>query len=232
MNGSFINCKIIGNKIIKISKEEDDYSKLIKKEIDSKNYLKYQSDLKKNNVDVANLYLSIEIFNKLIQVEEYIKGENLNNYFININNLIIDKLTLMKKMIDLYKRLLNSDVTVDFNFNNFIIHDDRLIYIDFIPSIYKSNIIYNGVIDEYKRIVLDKNYCLLNMISYLLKAMLSLSKEELADVLNKVLVMIDNLNININLSSDHQRFNLFNEYLNSDMNLVDFYNIYDKIKRK
>ena len=70
------------------------------------------------------------------------------------------------------------------------------------------------------------------MISYLLKAMLSLSKEELADVLNKVLVMIDNLNININLSSDHQRFNLFNEYLNSDMNLVDFYNIYDKIKRK
>lgn len=232
MNGSFINCKIIGNKIIKISKEEDDYSKLIKKEIDSKNYLKYQSDLKKNNVDVANLYLSIEIFNKLIQVEEYIKGENLNNYFININNLIIDKLTLMKKMLDLYKRLLNSDVTVDFNFNNFIIHDDRIIYIDFIPSIYKSNIIYNGVIDEYKRIVLDKNYCLLNMISYLLKAMLSLSKEELADVLNKVLVMIDNLNININLSSDHQRFNLFNEYLNSDMNLVDFYNIYDKIKRK
>ena len=232
MNGSFINCKIIGNKIIKISKEEDDYSKLIKKEIDSKNYLKYQSDLKKNNVDVANLYLSIEIFNKLIQVEEYIKGENLNNYFININNLIIDKLTLMKKILELYKRLLNSDVTVDFNFNNFIIHDDRLIYIDFIPSIYKSNIIYNGVIDEYKRIVLDKNYCLLNMISYLLKAMLSLSKEELADVLNKVLVMIDNLNININLSSDHQRFNLFNEYLNSDMNLVDFYNIYDKIKRK
>ena len=232
MNGSFINCKIIGNKIIKISKEEDDYSKLIKKEIDSKNYLKYQSDLKKNNVDVANLYLSIEIFNKLIQVEEYIKGENLNNYFININNLIIDKLTLMKKMLELYKRLLNSDVTVDFNFNNFIIHDDRIIYIDFIPSIYKSNIIYNGVIDEYKRIVLDKNYCLLNMISYLLKAMLSLSKEELADVLNKVLVMIDNLNININLSSDHQRFNLFNEYLNSDMNLVDFYNIYDKIKRK
>ena len=232
MNGSFINCKIIGNKIIKISKEEDDYSKLIKKEIDSKNYLKYQSDLKKNNVDVANLYLSIEIFNKLIQVEEYIKGENLNNYFINSNNLIINKLTLMKKMLELYKRLLNSDVTVDFNFNNFIIHDDRLIYIDFIPSIYKSNIIYNGVIDEYKRIVLDKNYCLLNMISYLLKAMLSLSKEELADVLNKVLVMIDNLNININLSSVHQRFNLFNEYLNSDMNLVDFYNIYDKIKRK
>ena len=45
-------------------------------------------------------------------------------------------------------------------------------------------------------------------------------------------IMIDNLNIDINLLSNHQRFNLFMKYLNSDMNLVDFYNIYDKIKRK
>lgn len=232
MNGSFLDCKIIGNKIIKVSKEEDEYSRLIKEEIDDGKYLKYQKDLKDNDVDVANLYLSIRVFNKLIQIEEYIKGENLNDYFIDKNNLIVDKLSLMKRMLELYKRLLNTDVAVDFNYNNYIVHDDQITYIDFVPTLYKSNIKYNGVVDEYKKIIKDNNYKLLNMISYLLKAMLYLPKEELNNILRNTLIMIDNLNLDINLLSNHQRFNLFIKYLNSDMNIVDFYNIYDKIKRK
>ena len=232
MNGSFLNCKKIGDKIIKISKEEDEYSKLIRKEIDSKNYIKYQKDLKNNNVDVANLYLSVKVLNKIIQVEEYINGINLNDYFIDKNNLIIDKLSLMNKMLELYKKLLNTDVAVDFNYNNFIYHDNRLTYIDFVPAIYKSNIVYNGIVDEYKKVILDNNYKLLNMICYLLKAMLYLSKEELNDVLRKVLIMIDNLNLNINLNSDNYRFNSLIDYINSDMKLEDFYQKYDKIKRK
>ena len=232
MNGSFLNCKIIGDKIIKISKEEDEYSKLIREEIDSKNYIKYQKDLKNNNVDVANLYLSVKVLNRIIQVEEYINGINLNDYFIDKNNLIIDKLSLMNKMLELYKKLLNTDVAVDFNYNNFIYHDNRLTYIDFVPAIYKSNIVYNGIVDEYKKVILDNNYKLLNMICYLLKAMLYLSKEELNDVLRKVLIMIDNLNLNINLNSDNYRFNSLIDYINSDMKLEDFYQKYDKVKRK
>ena len=232
MNGSFNKIIVIKNKVFKIENIDDLYSKNILSNF-SHNSKTYYEDLKKLGINVARLYFDKKIFGKNIEIQEYIPGESLALYMEDKKVPINDKLDYYEKLLIIYRKTLSSDVALDLNMKNFIISNGDLIYVDLVPSIYKSKLSKENVEnDEYKNYYLNNNLAIANVTNYFLRSIVYLPKEELRIVLLKLKVIVKELfDFELDLSKN-KKSNLFIEYICGGMEYEQYEKQYQMIKRK
>ena len=230
MKGSFNKVYKIGNLIIKID-YYDEYFSNIRSTVDTFEYKKYYKDLNDLGIKTAKLYLSIKLFNRNIQIEEFIKGISVQD-FVSLNIDLKDKLKIIKELILIYKKTINTDVKLDMNLKNFIIRDNEIIYIDFTPATYKSHILKNYKnIDSYARTYLDTSLIMNNLISYYLRGNINLSKEELKSNLINIRQLIESV-LNEKLDKNNSiRLNLIEDYIYSDESIEEYDKKYHTMKR-
>lgn len=231
MNGSFNKIIVINNKVIKVQSIVDEYSKKMHEEIDSKNYMKYFQDLKNNDIDVAKLFYSSNYFGKEIQIQEYIHGILLQEYMEDRENKISEKIELLCKLISIYMRTQNTDICLDLNMKNFILKNDKLVYIDLMPALYKSYINKNDS-NPFKDNYVNPNYVMANLSIYFLRTILYLNKEEINKVkedLKSIIEEITKISLDFNI---YKKGILLEEYLNSNMTKELYEHSYQLIKRK
>ena len=232
MNGSFNKIIVIKNKVFKIENVDDLYSKNILSNF-SHNSKTYYEDLKKLGINVARLYFDKKIFGKNIEIQEYIPGESLALYMEDKKVPINDKLDYYEKLLIIYRKTLSSDVALDLNMKNFIISNGDLIYVDLVPSIYKSKLSKENVEnDEYKNYYLNNNLAIANVTNYFLRSIVYLPKEELRIILLKLKVIVKELfDFELDLSKN-KKSNLFIEYICGVMEYEQYEKQYQMIKRK
>ena len=230
MKGSFNKVYKIGNLIIKID-YYDEYFSNIRSTVDTFEYKKYYKDLNDLGIKTAKLYLSIKLFNRNIQIEEFIKGISVQD-FVSLKIDLKDKLKIIKELILIYKKTINTDVKLDMNLKNFIIRDNEIIYIDFTPATYKSHILKNYKnIDSYARTYLDTSLIMNNLISYYLRGNINLSKEELKSNLINIRQLIESV-LNEKLDKNNSiRLNLIEDYIYSDESIEEYDKKYHTMKR-
>ena len=232
MNGSFNKIIVIKNKVFKIENVDDLYSKNILSNF-SHNSKTYYEDLKKLGINVARLYFDKKIFGKNIEIQEYIPGESLALYMEDKKVPINDKLDYYEKLLIIYRKTLSSDVALDLNMKNFIISNGDLIYVDLVPSIYKSKLSKENVEnDEYKNYYLNNNLAIANVTNYFLRSIVYLPKEELRIILLKLKVIVKELfDFELDLSRN-KKSDLFVEYIHGNMEYEQYEEQYQIIKRK
>lgn len=232
MKGSFNKIIVIKNKVFKIENVADLYSKNILLSFDC-NHKAYYDDLKKLGIDVARLYFDKKIFGKNIEIQEYISGESLASYMEKKDVSIDDKLNCYKKLLIIYKKTLSSDAALDLNMKNFIIKNGNLVYVDLVPSIYKSKLSQENIDnDEYKNYYLNKNLAIANVTNYFLRSIAYLPKEELKIILLKVKIIVKELfDFELDLSRN-KKSDLFVEYIHGNMEYEQYEEQYQIIKRK
>ena len=233
--GSFNIVYKIGNIILKIKKYEDNFSKLIIKNMDNKRYKKYQKDLNKIGIKTSKIYLNV---GNILFVEKYIKGNTLQQTIESESVSIAKKISLLKKFLKLYKYTLNSNICIDCNMKNFIINKNDIYYIDFVPSLYKDKIdkVNNKYLSDYKLLYLDTKLQLLSIVNYVLKSMFYLNLEELMEFRNNLIKYIEKnfkLSLKINYQNEYSRkYELINKYIDGYINQDEFYKEYKKISKR
>lgn len=231
MRGSFNKVVIIKNKVLKVENIDSSFSKKLKEQIDSNKYKKYYKELKKAKIDVATLYLNFSIFGSNVQLEEYIRGTSLQEYIENRDINIDDKLIKMKQLIDIYKKTLTIDACLDLNMKNFIISDNRLVYIDFTPSIYKSKIKCIKNRTDYLNSYLDSELAIGNLINYFLRAVLYLDKDELKKIILELkLIIYEKLKLDLVLEKNI-KCSLIIDYIEEKITKEEYEYKYQKVKR-
>jgi len=230
--GSFNKIYKIGNIILKINKCEDNFSKLIMKEIDSKKYKKYQKNLNKIGIKTSKIYFNID---NLLFVEKYIKGQTLQEIIEDKKISINKKITLLKKLLKIYKRTLNTNICIDCNMKNYIVNKKEIYYIDFMPSLYRNKIINveNNILKDYKMLYIDTKLQLLSIINYVLKSMMYLDIKKLEEFRNNLINYIEK-NFKIILKFNYQnitikKYELINKYIDGYIGKEDYYKEYKKI---
>lgn len=235
--GSFNKIYKLGNLIIKIDTDKDKFSNLIIKEMDSKKYIKYKKDLNKSGIKTSKIYFYIT-FPKTILVEQNIKGENLQDIMNNQNIKLKDKLILIKKLLLIYKKIYKENVCIDCNLKNFILNNDELVYIDFVPSLYKRKIkkVNNNILNDYKELYINSNIQLISILNYILKSLMYLPKGDLKEIKELIINYIESeFNINIFIDSNNvviKKNKLLDRYIYGDMNKEKFNLEYQKINKR
>lgn len=235
--GSFNKIYKLGNLVIKIDTEKDSFSKIVMDEMDSKKYIRYEKDLNKCGIKTSKLYF-YTTFPKTILIEKNIHGKTLQEIMNDKDVSIKDKLILIKKLLLIYKQTENSNVCIDCNLKNFILNKNDLVYIDFVPSLYKDKIIKsdNKRIEDYKKIYLSSNLQLISIMNYVLKSLIYLKKDELKEVRNQIIMYIHEIfELNAFLDSENvvvKKKKLINKYIEEDMSLVEFNKEYNKVNKR
>ena len=116
---------------------------------------------------------------------------------------------------------------------NFIIKNGNLVYVDLVPSIYKSKLSQENIDnDEYKNYYLNKNLAIANVTNYFLRSIAYLPKEELKIILLKVKIIVKELfDFELDLSRN-KKSDLFVEYIHGNMEYEQYEEQYQIIKRK
>ena len=235
--GSFNKIYKIGKLVLKIDTKKDKFSNLIMKEIDSKNYIKYQKDLNSNGIKTSKIYFYMR-FPVNILIEKNIKGNSLQEILEDEKINLKYKLLLVKKLLLIYKQIENNKVCIDFNFKNFILNQNELVYIDFVPSLYKSKIekISNKDLKDYKELYTNKEIQLTSIMNYLLRALIYLSKEELIDIKTEISEYIEkNFNTQLLQQSDNvviKKMKLLNKYIYENIDKKEYNEEYKKINKR
>jgi len=235
--GSFNKIYKFGNLVVKIDADKDKFSNLIIKEMDNKSYIKYQKDLNKSGVKTSKIYF-YTTFPKTILIEENIKGNNLQDIMIDTNINVKEKLILIKKLLLIYKKVENSNVCIDCNLKNFILNNDELIYIDFVPSLYKDKIkkVENPTLNNYKDLYINKNKQLVSIMNYILKSLMYLAKGDLKLINDEIIYYIEEIfKIKIYIEEGsvvYEKNKLLNKYIYENMTEKEFILEYKKINKR
>jgi len=235
--GSFNKIYKIGNFVIKLDANKDSFSNLIIKEMDFKKYIKYQKDLNKCGIKTSKIYF-YTTFPKTILIEKNIEGYNLQEIMSNQEVDIKEKLKLIKKLLLIYKKVQNCNVCVDCNLKNFILNNNELIYIDFVPSLYKDKIkqVNNAKINDYKKLYIDENIQLLSIMNYILKSLLYLPRDQLKEIKNEIIINKEKIfKIKTNLDEENivtKKAKLLNKFISESITKEEFDLEYKKINKR
>lgn len=235
--GSFNKIYKIGNLIIKLDTDKDSFANLVIKEMDSKKYIKYQKDLNKCGIRTSKIYF-YTTFPKTILIEKNIEGYNLQEIMNNQEVKIQEKLILIKELLLIYKKVENSNICIDCNLKNFILNNNELIYIDFVPSLYKDKIeqVNNSKINDYKELYINSNIQLLSIINYILKSLLYLPKDQLKQIKDEIIIYVEEIfKTKIHLNEENvviKKTKLLNKFINENMTKEEFDLEYNKINKR
>ena len=214
-------------KIKPITKIEDIiYSNLNK---DYKVAKKYVKDISQTGINCAKLYYA----SKNIIIEKYISGYTVDQY-INLDIEDSDKIATIKRMLDLFKlSLKNNDLRIDWNLNNFILHNGQIILIDYVPSLYLSKLgsINCDITKDLYELYCNLDIQLAGIISYSIIPFLKYNKKKLKKIYLDIFTYADNI-YKIDKQKKHiflDKLLLIENYLSSNMNKDKFINKYSNL---
>lgn len=189
---------------------------------DKKIVKRYVSDIKKLGISCSNVYY---VSSKLL-IQEYIKGISVDEY-INSNISDSEKIKIIKSILELFKLTLNStNIRIDWNLNNFILSNNKIILVDYIPSLYVDKLdsintdITKDLYDLYNN--LDIQLC--GIIGYSMVPFLEYDKDIFKNIYKEIIDYSNKIYI-INRKKRHifiERILLIEEYLDSDMKKEEF----------
>ncbi|MDD4734105.1 MAG: hypothetical protein PHU05_04595 [Bacilli bacterium] len=182
----------------------------------------YIKDIKKLNIKCARMYL---VSNKVL-IEEYIKGQTVDEY---LNDNISDdlKIDMTKKILDLFKKSLkNSDLRIDWNLRNFIVKDNDVVLVDYVPSLYIKNlnkIKQNPTIELYD-LYLNLDIQLAGIIGYSVYPFIEYEKNLFKKIYEDIYSYASSI-YKIDKTKKHifvERINLIDKYLNNKVDKDEF----------
>lgn len=235
--GTFNKIFKVGTLIIKISKDHSSITKEISK-MGSGDIKKYEKDINKTGVDTSKVYLHLKLREKDLIIQKYIDGLTLQDFFEkdDLSNSL--KLKVFKELILLYnKTKSNENLCLDWNLKNFIIHENKIFYIDYVPALYKDRIknIHHDRLEQYKQSYLDRQIQLAGIISYAIVPFFKEDKKELSKIFYNMLNIIKDI-LNIDLTNieniNHvyiKKIIIINNYLNSQQEYNSFIEEYKSI---
>lgn len=189
---------------------------------DKKIVKRYVSDIKKLGISCSNVYY---VSSKLL-IQKYIKGISVDEY-INSNISDSEKIKIIKSILELFKLTLNStNIRIDWNLNNFILSNNKIILVDYIPSLYVDKLgsintdITKDLYDLYNN--LDIQLC--GIIGYSMVPFLEYDKDTFKNIYKEIIDYSNKIYI-INRKKRHifiERILLIEEYLDSDMKKEEF----------
>lgn len=235
--GTFNKIIRFGNLILKLSTNHTSVAKEMLK-LDTKDVKKYENDISKVGIKTSKVYLSLYFNEKNIIIQEFINGKTIQEYLDSNEFSIASKLKLFKNVIELYKlSLRNENLCLDWNLNNFIIENNEIYYIDYVPALYKDKIHNTNSerLEEYKLSLIDKKIQLAGIISYAIIPFFDNSKEELTNVYKIMKGCIEEiLNIKIDFinNTEHvylKKLAIIESYLNSNKSKQEFLKEYSSI---
>ena len=229
--GSFNKVILLNHIVIKIENINSNFASNIKTTVDSLNYKKYYRDLKMIGINVAPLFINLNIFYKNIQIVKKVKGVTLQQFMENPNVKIKEKIKKIENLLLIYKKTLNEDVCIDLNMQNFIISKNDLVYIDFIPSIYKSKIKKLNHISNYLESYLEVNLAMCGLINYVLRSMLYLDRKRLIEVF---MILISLINKTFGIEIDFRKNEnciLLQDYMEGKLELKQYEKEYQKNRK-
>lgn len=235
--GTFNKIFRIGNFIVKLSKEHSSISKEIAM-MGSDDIKKYENDIKETGVSTSKVYLYLKLKNKSLILQEYIDGYTLQEFFENVEISNVDKLKMFRELIFLYRKTLKNDnLCLDWNLKNFIISNGEIIYIDYVPALYKDRIeqVSSKRLEQYKESYLDKQVQLAGIISYAIVPFLNEDKLLLNDVYNSMISCIEEIlrirfqNLNLPNHVYIKKMTIISEYLSNCQSYEEFIKQYRSI---
>ena len=235
--GTFNKIVRFGNLIIKLSTEHTSIANEMLK-LDSRNIKKYENDISNVGINTSKVYLSICFNNKNFIIQEFINGETVQEYLDSNLYTNLDKLKMFKKVIQLYElSTKNDNLCLDWNLNNFIVRDNDIYYIDYVPALYKDKIksVKSERLKQYKLSLLDREIQLAGIISYAIVPFFADTKEELCNVyllMKRCIEEMLEFKININNNVNHvyiQKLSVLENYLYSNQSKEEFIKKYNSI---
>lgn len=235
--GTFNRVIRLGNVILKLSREHTSVAQEMLK-LDSKNVKKYEYDISSVGIKTSKVYLSINFNDKNIIIQEFINGETIQEYFDSLEHEVSEKLKLFKNVIELYSLSLKDDnLCLDWNLNNFIVQNNDIYYIDYVPTLYrdKINSISSERLEQYKLSLLDRQIQLAGILSHAIIPFFNETKSDLKEIYYLMKSCIENiLKIKMNLlyQQDHvysRKLLILEDYLNTNKPKEDFIREYHSI---
>ncbi len=235
--GTFNKIIRLGNVVLKLSTERNSISNEMLR-LDAKDIKKYEGDIKNVGINTSKVYLSWHVNDKNIIIQEFINGKTVQEYLDSDDISSKDKLILFKRIIEMYKlSLSNVNLCLDWNLNNFIIKDDEIYYVDYVPALYKDKIksVDSDILSQYQLSLVDKQIQLAGIVSYAIVPFFNESKDELMEVyhtMKKTIETILNVDMNSKDNLEHvyiKKLIIIEEYLNNSMDKQTFLKKYNSI---
>lgn len=190
--------------------------------LEKKNIKKYFKDIRKLGIDCSNIYY---VSNKAL-IQKYIKGISVDEY-INSTVSDEDKIKVIKRVLDLFNLSLNnSNIRIDWNLNNFILNNNKIVLVDFIPSLYVDKLdsinteITKELYDLYNNLDIQMcgiiGYSMMPFLEYDIDKLKAIYKE-IIDYSNKVYI--------INREKKHifvERILLLEKYMEGNIEKEEF----------
>lgn len=234
--GTFNKIIRVGNIVFKLSLEHSSVAKEMLK-LHSKNIKQYEGDIRDVGIKTSKVYFAYSIDDKNLIVQEFINGMTIQEYFDSDNVSSSDKLKVFKKVVEMYKlSLSNENLCLDWNLNNFVLNNNDIYYVDYVPALYKDKIqsINSNRLKQYQLSLLDKKIQMAGIISYAIMPFFNESKDNLYSIYNMMKQIIGEM-LQVHFDRDDiehvylQKLSLLEKYLTSDMEKDDFLNEYNSI---
>lgn len=182
--GTFNKIIKIGNIVLKFSTPHSSIAKEMLN-LDSKNIKKYEADIKNVGIKTSKVYFYSSFQDKDLIIQEYIDGLTIQEYLDSDEFSPLDKLKVFKKIVEMYKMSLSDEnLCLDWNLNNFILKNDDIYYIDYVPAFYKDQIksVNSERLKQYQQSLIDTKIQMAGIISYAIVSFFDEEKQELKRV--------------------------------------------------
>ena len=235
--GTFNKIIRFGNIILKLSTEHTSIANEMLK-LDAKDIKKYEQDIKNVGINTSKVYFSWYLNEKNIILQQFIDGKTVQEYLDCEEISSKDKLILFKRIVEMYKlSLSNENLCLDWNLNNFIIQNNEIYYVDYVPALYKDKIksVNSDMLRQYQLSLIDKQIQLSGIITYAIVPFFDMPKKELFEIyysMKKIIATILKVEMNYKTNTEHvyiKKLMILEDYLNTDMSKQDFLDMYNSI---
>lgn len=225
-NGTFNSLNKIGKVVIKISKANDELTKQVMKEMNSRSVKEYARDINMIGINTGKVYLNFNIFNRTIILQEFIKGKTVQEVLLDSAISNDEKLDVYNRFLQIYTKLKEqNNLCLDWNMKNFIVGENEIYYIDFVPSLYKDKIKSSTSTNlfQYKESYLNDKVQISGILGYAIMPFLKTESKENASCIYLKLKQLSEVASGIildDISSNHvyiYKLKKIEEYLYSDM---------------
>ena len=235
--GTFNKIIRFGNVILKLSTEHTSIANEMLK-LDAKDIKKYEQDIRNVGINTSRVYFSWYLNEKNIILQQFIDGKTVQEYLDCDEISSKDKLILFKRIVEMYKlSLSNENLCLDWNLNNFIIQNDEIYYVDYVPALYKDKIksVDSDMLRQYQLSLIDKQIQLSGIVTYAIVPFFDMTKKELFEIyysMKKIIETILKVDMNCKTNTEHvyiKKLMILEDYLNTDMSKQDFLDMYNSI---
>lgn len=235
--GTFNKVIRFGNIILKLSTEHTSIANEMLK-LDAKNIKKYEQDIRNVGINTSKVYFSCYLNEKNIILQQFIDGKTVQEYLDCEEISSKDKLILFKKIVEMYKlSLSNENLCLDWNLNNFIIQNNEIYYVDYVPALYKDKIksVNSDMLRQYQLSLIDKQIQLAGIVTYAIVPFFDMVKNDLSEIyysMKKIIETILNVNMRYETNAEHvylKKLKILEDYLNTNMSKQTFLDMYNSI---